>query len=114
MENSQHHSPQKTVWYHYLLAFFAGVFAINILPHYINGIMGQSFPTPFADPPGKGLSSPVINVLWALINFVISFSILYFAKIGQRKKWVWIAFFIGAVLMSFNLASYFGALHLEH
>lgn len=113
MENDQNDSLPDTRWYHYILAFFAGVFAINVLPHYIHGIMGKSFPTPFANPPGVGLSSPVINVLWALINFLISFSIFYFARIGKRKKWIWVAVFVGAVLMSFNLASYFGELHHE-
>jgi hypothetical protein len=113
MENSQFNTLSETRWYHYVLAFFAGVFAVNILPHYIHGIIGQPFPTPFATPPGEGLSSPVVNVLWALINFLISFSIFYFAKIGQRKKWIWVAVFIGGMLMSFNLANYFGALHLK-
>jgi MFS family permease len=29
------------------------------------------FPTRFAKPPGKGLSSPMVNVLWALFNLVV-------------------------------------------
>jgi hypothetical protein len=112
MENNQRKS-FSTKWYHYLLAFLAGVFAVNVLPHYISGVIGQSFPTPFATPPGRGLSSPVINVLWASINFLICFSILYFAKMGKREKWVWVAFFVGAILMSLNVASYFGAAHVQ-
>jgi hypothetical protein len=27
----------------------------------------------FAKPPGKGLSSPTINVLWGLLNLVIGY-----------------------------------------
>jgi len=53
--------------------FFAGIFLVNILPHFIHGITGKSFPAPFADPLGKGLSSPTLNVLWATINFLIGF-----------------------------------------
>jgi|AGTN01.1.fsa_nt_gi hypothetical protein len=98
----------QTRWYHYLLAFLAGVFLINMLPHYIMGITGKEFPTPFADPPGVGLSSPKLNVLWATINFLISFSFFHFGKLGQRNRLVWIAVIIGAIAMSFYLASYFG------
>lgn len=109
--NQPDHRP-KTKWYHYVLAFFAGFFAVNFLPHYLMGIIGKPFPTPFATPPGRGLSSPVLNVSWGLVNFLISFAIFYFARLNERKKWIWVAFFIGGVLMSYNLASYFGALHL--
>ncbi|MFT3946543.1 MAG: hypothetical protein QM763_06170 [Agriterribacter sp.] len=98
----------ETKWYHYLTAFFAGIFFINMLPHYINGITGKAFPTPFADPPGVGLSAPVINVVWAVINFFIAISLLYFGKLGHRKKNIWIAAIAGAILMSFYVANYFG------
>lgn len=98
----------QTRWYHYLFAFLAGIFLINMLPHYIMGITGREFPTPFADPPGVGFSSPTLNVLWATINFLISFFIFYFAKIGRRKKLVWIAIIAGCLAMSFYLADYFG------
>jgi hypothetical protein len=40
------------------------------VPHFVNGVSGDPFPTPFAKPPGKGLSSPIVNVLWALFNLV--------------------------------------------
>ncbi|TDE16135.1 hypothetical protein [Dyadobacter psychrotolerans] len=103
----------QTKWFHYLLAFFAGIFLVNTLPHYIHGITGKAFPTPFADPPGKGTSSPAYNVLWAMINFLIGFAIIYFVKLRNRSKFLWIAFFLGAVTMSFYLASYFGALTFE-
>jgi hypothetical protein len=111
MKNIADNQKLQTRWSHYLFAFFAGVFMINILPHYFHGITGKFFPTPFANPPGKGLSSPVLNVAWATINFLIGFSILYFTRITQRSKRIWIAFFVGAIFMSFYLASYFGDLN---
>ncbi|BDI22323.1 hypothetical protein [Herbiconiux sp. L3-i23] len=46
----------------------AGVFAVNAIPHGVKGVQGQRFPTPFADPPGVGLSSPTENVLWSAAN----------------------------------------------
>ena len=112
MEANQHPNTKPTRWYHYLAAFFAGIFLCNILPHFIHGITGKPFPTPFANPPGKGLSSPVLNVLWATINFGIGFSFLYFLKINRRQRSVWIAIAAGSIFMAFYLASYFGGLKL--
>ena len=48
-------------WYDFLAYFFGGAFLANALPHLINGVSGRSFQSPFAKPPGKGLSSPVVN-----------------------------------------------------
>ncbi len=55
-------------WYHYVAAFFSGAFLANTVPHFIHGVSGDPFPSPFANPPGKGLSSPIVNVLWACLN----------------------------------------------
>src|SRR5208282_4557509 len=60
-------------WYDYLACFFAGMFLANFVPHFVYGVCGDRFPTPFAHPPGKGLSSPVVNVLWALLNLVVGY-----------------------------------------
>ena len=38
-------------WYHYVTAFFAGMFLANAVPHFVNGVSGNPFPSPFADPP---------------------------------------------------------------
>ena len=60
-------------WYNYLAAFFAGAFLANAIPHLVKGICGDPFPTPFAKPPGKGLSSPPVNAAWALFNLVAGY-----------------------------------------
>ena len=44
-------------WYHYVAYFFGGAFLANALPHLGNGISGRAFQSPFASPPGVGLSS---------------------------------------------------------
>lgn len=54
-------------WYHYPSSFGAGMFLANFFPHFIKGITGDPFPTPFSNPPGKGLSSPLTNILWSLL-----------------------------------------------
>jgi hypothetical protein len=66
-------------WYNYLACFFAGAFLANFVPHFVHGISGDRFPTPFAHPPGKGLSSPSLNVAWAFLNLLVG-GVLY--KVG--------------------------------
>ena len=63
-------------WYHYIAAFFSAAFFSNAVPHLVNGVSGDKFPTPFAKPPGKGLSSPLVNVLWAMLNWIVGYVLL--------------------------------------
>jgi len=62
-------------WYDYVACFFAGAFLANFVPHFVHGISGDRFPTPFAKPPGRGLSSPTVNVLWALLNLIVGYEL---------------------------------------
>ena len=87
-------------WYHYVAAFFAGGFLTNAVPHLVNGISGNPFPSPFANPPGQGLSSPLTNVLWALFNLLIGYLLLRVSKINSKNKLGLILFFIGIILIS--------------
>jgi len=54
----------------FIADFFAGALLANAIPHFVAGTMGRRFQTPFASPPGRGLSSPTVNVLWGFVNFV--------------------------------------------
>jgi len=60
----------------YVAAFFAGAFLCNTLPHLLCGLQGQPFPTPFAKPPGKGDSSPLVNFLWGFFNLAVGIALL--------------------------------------
>lgn len=60
-------------WYNYLACFFSGAFLANVVPHLVHGISGDRFPTPFAKPPGRGLSSPTVNVVWAIVNLIVGY-----------------------------------------
>jgi len=60
-------------WYFFVSYFFGGAFFINAVPHFVQGVSGRSFPTPFASPPGKGQSSPTVNVLWGTLNAVVAY-----------------------------------------
>ena len=68
-------------WYHYLAYFFGGAFLANALPHLGNGISGHAFQSPFATPPGVGLSSSTVNVLWGLFNLAIGY--LLVCRVGN-------------------------------
>ena len=64
--------------------FFSGMFLANSVPHFIHGISGDPFPTPFAEPPGKGLSSPTVNVAWAFANIIAGYN-LYREREARRR-----------------------------
>ncbi len=64
-----------------IMCFFAGAFLTNAIPHFFRGVSGQPFPTPFAKPPGRGLSPPVVNVLWGFANLVIGYVLLPWAGV---------------------------------
>lgn len=87
-------------WYHYLSSFFAGIFLTNFVPHFVSGISGNKFPTPFAKPPGKGLSSPTLNVIWALFNLLIGFLLFRVAKITIDNNLLLITLFAGIACIS--------------
>src|SRR5580692_8542476 len=94
-------------WYNYVACFFAGAFLANVVPHFIHGVSGDRFPTPFSHPPGKGLSSPVVNTLWALLNLVIGYLLLRVGKVSRNNMVALIIFFIGILVMSVMLSMSF-------
>jgi len=94
-------------WYHYIACFFAGAFLANFVPHFVQGISGHSFPSPFSNPPGEGLSSPTINVVWGLINLVIGYILLRVGKVSSQNRWNLLIFFLGIVGMSILLSIQF-------
>jgi hypothetical protein len=74
-------------WYVHLAYFFGGAFLANALPHLLRGMAGQPLPTPFASPPFRGLSSPTVNVAWALVN--LAFAYLLLVQVGTLDLQVW-------------------------
>jgi hypothetical protein len=91
-------------WYHYLACLFAGLFLANAVPHFVQGISGDSFPSPFSNPPGKGLSSPLVNVLWGLANMFVGYVLFRTGKVSQTNKWSLLAFCVGILCMSIMLS----------
>jgi hypothetical protein len=97
-------------WYTYVAYFFAGAFLVNAVPHFVTGVTGRRFPSPFAKPPGKGESSPVVNVLWAALNLLIAYLLL--TRVGDfhfRETPSLAAAAAGGLVMALQLASWFGS-----
>jgi hypothetical protein len=101
-----------TRWYHYVAYFFGGAFIANFVPHFVNGVSGSPFQSPFASPPGEGLSSAMVNVLWGLLNLLIAYLlVLRVGKFEPRRTLHALMFGFGFVMMAVMLARAFGRLH---
>jgi hypothetical protein len=99
-------------WYDYVAYFFGGAFLANFVPHFVNGISGRKFQSPFASPPGKGLSSSIVNVLWGFFNLIVAYllilrvgefdlhNVLHVAAVGA-----------GMLAISLSMARHFGQFH---
>jgi len=101
-------------WYHYVAWFFGGAFLVNSVPHFTNGVSGRPFPTPFAKPPGRGLSPSWLNVLWGLFNVLIGYLLVYrVGRFNLRSTPDVVVLGIGALLMAVMLARAFAPLYTE-
>lgn len=100
-------------WSNYIAAFFAGIFLTNFVPHFVHGISGNRFPTPFANPPGKGLSSPALNVVWALSHLLVGYVLFRLGRVVNGGDSALIAFFAGMALISIGSSLRFAHKHRE-
>jgi putative solute:sodium symporter small subunit len=92
-------------WYAFMAYFFAGAFLVNGIPHFIHGISGKKFRTPFSRPMTTGESSPVLNVIWGVVNFLIGYALVY--GVGQFELGFNLGAFmliLGAIIMAVVLA----------
>ena len=87
-------------WYNYIACFFAGMVLANAVPHFVQGISGEPFPSPFSKPPGKGLSSPTVNVVWGLFNLVVGYVLFRVGKVARGDNLALIIFFFGIAVLS--------------
>ena len=99
-------------WLWLISYFFGGAFAGNAVPHFVSGVTGHPFQTPFAKPPGQGLSSSTVNAVWGFFNAVAGY--LLVAHVGvfhPRETSHILAFGLGALLISLVSARHFGQFH---
>ena len=99
-------------WATYLAYFFGGAFLVNAILHFVSGVSGRPFPSPFSSPPGQSESTAVVNVLWGSLYFVIAYLLL--SRVGQFALRRWrdiIIVAVGGLLMAILLAQTFGQLY---
>lgn len=96
----------------YALLFLAGALLCNAIPHLAAGLRGEAFPTPFATPPGKGLSSPLLNFLWGAANLSLG---VYFltAPSDADPRWGRVALAAGFVALGVYLSRHMAAARRE-
>ena len=96
-------------WLPYVSYFFGGAFLVNAIPHFVSGLMGRAFQSPFAKPPGQGYSSSTVNVLWGIVNAIVGWYLI--CRVGQFNAYSgtdMLAAGLGGLLMSLMLARSFG------
>ncbi len=99
-------------WLHLASYFFGGMFLANAVPHFVSGMMGKPFQTPFAEPPGRSLSSSTVNALWGFANLVIAYLLLLRVGHFDPRSIACIApFAVGVLLISLFSARHFGQFH---
>jgi hypothetical protein len=99
-------------WLWLVSYFFAGAFTENAVPHFVSGVMGRAFQSPFAKPPGKGLSSSKVNVVWGFFNIVVAYILLVHVGSFQVQETSHVvAFGLGLLLKGLGSAHQFGKFH---
>ncbi len=92
----------------FVALFFAGALLCNAIPHTIRGLCGLPFPSPFAKPPGKGDSSPLVNFLCGFFNFVAGLTLLAHFALHFPIHWTFAVPLLGALAIGIQLSIYFG------
>ena len=101
-------------WLHLASYFFGGIFLANALPHAISGVQGRPFQSPFAKPPGEGLSSSTVNVLWGFFNLAVAYLLVCRVGYFNLRNTVDIASLgLGALSICLFSARHFGRLDLK-
>jgi hypothetical protein len=99
-------------WLHLLSDFFGGAFLANALPHLVSGMTGRAFQSPFAKPPGEGLSSSTVNVLWGFFNLGAGYLLTCRAgNLDIKQPPDVMALAGGAFLIALFSARHFGRFH---
>ena len=99
-------------WLDDLAYVFGGAFLANAVPHFVAGISGRPFQSPFAKPPGEGLSSSTVNVLWGFVNLVVAYLlILRVGAFDPRAADQILSLGLGVLLMGLMAARLFGRFH---
>ena len=93
----------------YIGCFFIGVLFINGIPHFVQGVSGNPFQSPFAKPPGIGESPPLVNALWGGFNFIAGYALLKYVGFFELGiNLCTLALVSGGLITAVGLAIHFG------
>ena len=97
---------------HLVAYFFAGAFMTNAVPHLVSGLLGRPFQSPFAKPPGRGLSSSRVNFYWGFANLVIGWALVTRVGAFDARDVVQLAALAaGALAIGTHASHHFGRFH---
>jgi hypothetical protein len=99
-------------WLYLISYFFGGAFLCNAIPHVVSGLTGRPFQSPFAKPPGQGLSSSTVNVAWGVFNLAVAYILI--CRVGDfnlRSTADAVTLGLGFLLMGLFAAHHFGRFH---
>jgi hypothetical protein len=99
-------------WLNLVSYFFGGVFLCNAIPHVVSGLTGRPFQSPFAKPPGQGLTSSTVNVMWGALNLVVAYVLI--CRVGDfdlRSTAHAATLGLGFLLIGLLCARQFGRFH---
>lgn len=83
----------------YILSFLAGLVAAYGVPHFVKGVTGEKFPTPF----GRQ-SSAIVNAAWGWFSLAAAILLLHFSHPWKHLYRASTLFAIAALLMAVLLA----------
>jgi hypothetical protein len=99
-------------WLKLISYFFGGAFLCNAIPQVVSGLMGRPFQSPFATPPGQGLSTSTVNVLWGVLNLAIAYILICRVGDFRLRSTVHVATLgLGFLLIGLLNARLFGRFH---
>jgi hypothetical protein len=99
-------------WLNLTSYFFGGAFLSNAIPHIVSGSTGRAFQSPFAKPPGQGLSSATVNVVWGVFNLAVAYILI--CRVGDvslRSTADAASLGVGFFLIALLSARHFGRFH---
>jgi hypothetical protein len=97
----------------YFALFFAGGFLVNSIPHLVSGLQGSPFPSPFAKPSGVGDSSPLVNFLWGVVNFIVGLYLLTHHPMLVGFNPSFLTLLAGALAIGIHASLHFGKVRRE-
>jgi len=100
-------------WYFYIFEFVSGLFLAKGVPHFVLGVSGHRFQSPFGYPPGIGESSPLSNTLWGYAHLAVGFVLLWFFR-PQESPVGWIVVALGVLLAAVWQSTNFGRVRASH